>query len=401
MKHTLLAILLGLTAVGLVIFSLSPASRADDNGVSLSFSADDNGQVITTGQTIHFTAVLTNTDAVSRAFIFAASVPTGTVFVAASSDLQPNTYPVGATVADQIKSLTWNGAIAAGQTTAFTFTLQVESSGPLPGGDIPTIVVVFEEATGQEIARQTITLDWPGVAVYLPVIFRQAAVSPTPTPPPLPSPTPTATPVAALRQITPTIAGILQSQAETYIGAMSGTDASGNDVLSSVSPDHYWGLTLPLSQCRSEELSYRIARNYFEFDTTGATGFNGGYLVFRHDMAFPGPPAHAVNIYQGTWTQLLTGTIQVQPENWAAYGDLIAAVPGHTAPLPVITSTVMIPAAYINPGGITKLAFASSTEGTPPASYSCFGGPPPLGGSTGLPYLYLVPDSWGVADSRP
>lgn len=107
-------------------------------------------------------------------------------------------------------------------------------------------------------------------------------------------------------------------------------------------------------------------------------------------MAYPGPPAHSVNIYQGTWSQLITETNQVRPENWAAYGALIATAPGNTQPA-AVTATVTIPAAYINPGGITKFAFKSSTEGTAPAPYSCYGGADGLGASLSLPYLYLVP----------
>jgi len=384
MKHTLLAILLGLAALGLVIFGLSPASRADDNGVSLSFSADDNGSVITTGQTINFTAILTNTDAVSRAFIFAAQVPTGTVFVAASPDLQANSYPVGVSAADPVKSLAWSGSIPPQQPTVFTLTLQVASADSGPGGDIPVAALVFDAATGQELTRQTLTLDWPGSAVYLPLIRRGNEPTPTPTV----SPSPTPTPLAG--QITATIAGTLHGIGGTYDEAISGVDTSGTDKLYNTQPEHYWGLSFSLTQCQYWILEYHLSRAYFEFDTTGVGNFSRAYLEFRNETAYPGPPAHSVNIHQGTWTQLLTNTYEIRPENWAAYGSLIATVPGHTAQLPV-TATVTIPATYINRGGMTKFVFRTSTEGTAPVPYSCMGGAQGLGGGVGLPYLYIVP----------
>jgi hypothetical protein len=398
MKHTLLAILLGLTAVGLVIFGLSPASRADDNGVSLGFSADDNGQVITTGQTIHFTAILTNTDAMTRTYIFAAQVPTGTVFVAASPNLQPNSYPVGVSAADAVKSLTWAGAIPPqSQSTVFTFTLQVETSGAGSGGDIPVAALVFDADTGQELTRQTITLDWPGTAfsLYLPVLFHHQEPTPTPTntaTPVQPTVTPTTSPTPGnTRQITPTIAGVLQSQSDNYSTVLAGGgDVHGQDSLYKTTPNHYWALSLTLIQCQFMDIVYMVHRDYLEFDTSGVGTFSRAYLVFRDDGGYPGPPTHSVKIYQGTWTQLLTDTYQVRSENWGAMGNLITTVPGNPAQLPV-TATVTIPSAYINPGGITKFGLKSSTEGSPPQAYSCYGGANGLGGSLGLPYLYIVP----------
>ncbi|MCG3211860.1 MAG: hypothetical protein FOGNACKC_05506 [Anaerolineae bacterium] len=389
MKQTLLAVLLGLTAVGLVIFSLSPASRADDNGVSLGFNADDNGQVITAGQTIHFTAILTNTDAVTRTYIFAAQVPTGTVFVASSPNLQANSYPVGVSAADPVKSLTWSGTISPAVSRLFTFTLQIDSAGIGPGGDIAVNALVFDAGGGAELSRQTITLDWPGATLYFPLIARNSG---PPTPQPTSTPSPTPTPLPATGQFTPTVAGGLQSQATDYNVALAGGGyVQGQDLLYDTTPDHYWALNLTLVQCNFMELVYMVHRDYLEYDTSGVGSFGHAYLVFRNNMAYPGPPAHSVNIYQGTWTQLITETNQVRPENWAAYGALIATAPGNTQPA-AVTATVTIPAAYINPGGVTRFALKTSTEGAAPPLNSCFGGPNPgLGASLSLPYLYLVP----------
>lgn len=385
MRRLIFAVAAGLLALALVFVTLS-RSEAISDPVDLVLTSPYAGGEVTVGDTVRFTALLTNVDAISRTFVYALSIPQGTVFVAASGNLQRNSYPVGA--ADTtVKSLTWNGQLEPQQRQTFTFTMQITAAGTLPGGDIPVTGLVFDVDSGEELSRETVTLDWPGATLYLPVITRNSGPPTTPTPS-----TPTPTPLPSTGQFTATLAGMLQSQATAYDAALAGSGyVAGNEMLYDQEPYQYPFISLSLVQCNFMELVYMVHRTYVEYDTGGIGEFGSAYLVFRNNTAYPGPPAHSVEVYQGTWTQLLSETHQIDPANWDAQGALIATVPGNTGALPV-TATVAIPAGYVNPGGVTRFALKTSTEGNAPPLNSCFGGPNPgLGASVSLPYLYIQP----------
>ncbi len=254
MRHLLFSIMLGLTALVAVVLGLPQSSWAG-GGASLNLASDYDGQVIT-----------------------------GTILVSADSDLQTNSYSVGiAATVTNTRSLTWEGEVSPQQTQTFTYTLAISSAGIGPGGDIPVTSLVFDTDSGQEIARQTITLDWPGFIYYLPLLVHRYSGT-TPTPPP------------ASGRFTPTIAGVLQSQSDNYNTVLTGGEIQGQDSLYGVQPEYYWSLNLSLVQCRFADLVYMVHRDYLEYDTTNVDSFSKAYLVFKNNTAYPGPPAHTVNM---------------------------------------------------------------------------------------------------------
>lgn len=336
---------------GFFVSAAGPVGGIDIASASLEVTGSANAAAVYPGQTIDYTYQITNTGTVTLTVI---------------------------AVNDRLDSVLFlNPTLAAGETTWGTMSRAVDQNAA-PGPLTNTVTVTGWPPEGEPVATivtTTVTItNWR--QVYLPLILNPGSDNPT-------------VPGNA-REITATIAGALHSQAESYNEAITGGYVGGTDILYNALPEHYWALNFSLIQCKYQTIEYHLNRAYFEFDTSGVSNFSRAYLEFRNDTAYPGPPAHSVNIHQGTWTQLLTNTYVVQPENWTAYGALVATVPGHTAQLPV-TATVTVPAAYINRGGMTKFVFKTSTEGSPPAPYSCMGGANGLGGSVGLPYLYIVP----------
>lgn len=365
-----LALISGLRG-GLV--KAGPSQAVAGNNIALNFSRTPATNPVASGQTFTFTAVVTNQDSVSRDLRFYAAVPQGTNHVSHSANLSYSA-----------SSLNWNGTLGVNGSQTFTFTLRAESPGTGSGGDIPVAASVFNQSGGASLVSETLILDWASL-LFLPVILipdGNGGVSPTPIPSP--------TPEGAIK-IEPNHGGNLSSENSDYATALAGSNLSGADQVDMTPEWQRPFMSFSLVQCYFLGI-YTVRRAYMEFDTSAIpANFSSARVEFNNYTAWPGPPDHWVQVYQGTWTQLRSGVdYELNPAIWNAKGALIGQAQGTTGQTPVL-GVVNIPKQFINAGGITRLAFTTSTEGTPAVANSCYGGQPGRGASFSIPYLYIQP----------
>ncbi len=352
--------------------AISPYAITTGDNITLDFTSAYTGQGVVAGEKITFTVTITNQDVVSRNLYFYNDIPAGLLHIAHSPNLSYTTV------------LTWSDVLTSAGSARFTYTLQVTETGNLD--DIPVTARVFNQSGGAQLVSENIILSQVKYVSYLPLIFKQGDNS---------SPSPTPTPVGAIK-VAPVRGGTLQSQSDNYSTALAGGGfVAGSDVIDITPPAQLPYLNFSLIQCRFNDLVYIVHRNYFEFDTSSIpANFNAARLEFYHYTAYPGPPAHVVNVYRGTWTTLLlvSDTTQLDPAIWNEQGAMVGQSPGTTGSSSVL-GAVNIPKSYINTGGVTKIALKTSTEGGgAPLSDSCFGGGQAgLGGGISIPYLYIDP----------
>jgi hypothetical protein len=207
----------------------------------------------------------------------------------------------------------------------------------------------------------------PQFQLFLPVVF-----GPPPTPTPQPTPLPPTTPVTGTVQtLWPVKAVGVMSSAESRDEAMNGVYAGGSDGITHYRSPGEVVYSLMNRKATFFDLTlYTISRSYVEFDTTTVPAdFETAQFNFTSFGAYPGPPAHHVVVHRGTWTDggLTDADSQFLPQNWYAYEPApLTVLPGGEPVWQPVTIT--LPREVINPGGITRLVFRSTAEGTVPVT---------------------------------
>jgi len=225
------------------------------------------------------------------------------------------------------------------------------------------VITIVITLTGFAVSPAVALADTPApYQVFLPMM----SVAPTPTPAPTPLP-PTTPVTGTVQTLWPVRVVAANSQGEDYAALFNKTTVNGGDSLLLDQPGQIVYSLIIGNHTSFGYPWYRISRNYVEFDTTTVPA---DFEIAQFNLAtsaFPGPPAHDVAVHRGTWAD---GGLTVIEEygdflNWLDYDPtLLAILPGNAGAWTPISVT--LPREVINPGGITKLVFRSTAEGTPP-----------------------------------